>query len=723
MLRHIKVKLIFVFLILIVLPLINADLGYELLDNNTVLHLWNTADHYYFNATSGMQFTNHYNQYWSKNVFCGGYWNGDTWVKHVCIDELPFTWTIDSDNSTYINVTGYRDVKYLDRKVRFALRYHLKENDTKLTIQPYMKNIGTLNIPLEMGFTWHMRDIKINMTEENNMITVASYNPKDLHNLNIEVSNINDGALFITQNDTGEHIFLAWDESIPHIIKVQEAIGQYNSPVTLGLKVGTLAVGQEKSTTFYWADALVYCEQQGDDDWDLICFFQNPYYTSPSYSNFSDGDNPKFKITVAQGLPFGCTIEYCRLKYQYGAGSSWTQVYQGSGYRNCYNVNLGERFIQHSRTADNLTSWRVEVDYTGSEYCFGLGGVGDYRYNMSSNEHTPLNENVTIVEENSTEYQEDADVTLDGGGWYVAFPFSYLIDGTWGGTPAAGIGGVAYGYMNYTKPCNAFGVNWQVQDAAGTFNLTVPNECFNQDVLQFQAVSNGLLGDAFWNCWNGTDYHNLRSYLSSQVMYEEAVNWNVTNLVADYDINQGGDPDNELLTLFNWTFDGVENVSYRNESYIPDCWGCDLNISVDVQTWDDSYFSPTGNEAWVASNNTFFEACEVIIEKVRESYWMFAVILTLVGAILVMFALCKMTDNWMMKIPCYVSQVLLLVITIHFSFVALTAYENTILINGIMQTLYAIVLKGLVIPMYIILVIYLIHDSVNKMRHKDLNKF
>jgi len=112
-----------------------------------------------------------------------------------------------------------------------------------------------------------------------------------------------------------------------------------------------------------------------------------------------------------------------------------------------------------------------------------------------------------------------------------------------------------------------------------------------------------------------------------------------------------------------------------------------------------------------------------IVEKIRESYWMLAVLISLIGAIIVMFCLCQMTDNWMMKIPCYVSQVLLLVITIHFSFVALTAYENTTLINSIMQTLYAVVLKALVIPMYIVLIIYLIYDSVQKMQQTDLNKF
>ena len=46
-------------------------IGFEELDNGTVWHIWNTEDDYYFNATSGIQFTNHYNEYWAHNIFCG----------------------------------------------------------------------------------------------------------------------------------------------------------------------------------------------------------------------------------------------------------------------------------------------------------------------------------------------------------------------------------------------------------------------------------------------------------------------------------------------------------------------------------------------------------------------------------------------------------------------------------------------------------------------------
>jgi hypothetical protein len=150
-----------------------GNVGYELLDNNKVLHIWNTEDDYYFNATSGMQFTNHYQEYWSKNYFCGGYYLFGSWNKLICVDELPFAWSINTDDATYINITGYRDVSFSIFRVRFAVRYHLKDYDTRLSVIPYVKNLGP-NIPYDLGFAWHIRNIQIDMQEENNTLTIYS---------------------------------------------------------------------------------------------------------------------------------------------------------------------------------------------------------------------------------------------------------------------------------------------------------------------------------------------------------------------------------------------------------------------------------------------------------------------------------------------------------------------------------------------------------------------
>ncbi|KKL46014.1 hypothetical protein LCGC14_2349880, partial [marine sediment metagenome] len=91
----------------------NNSIGYEFLNNGTVVHIWNTQDDYFFNKSSGIQFTNHYQDYWSRNIFCIGYYNGGTWNKIKCADELnDFNKNIITDNETYVNATLWKDISY-----------------------------------------------------------------------------------------------------------------------------------------------------------------------------------------------------------------------------------------------------------------------------------------------------------------------------------------------------------------------------------------------------------------------------------------------------------------------------------------------------------------------------------------------------------------------------------------------------------------------------------
>ncbi|MBW1820791.1 MAG: hypothetical protein JRI92_03355, partial [Deltaproteobacteria bacterium] len=66
----------------------NSDVGYELLDDGDVLHIWNKYDSYYFNTSSGIQLTNHYNEYWSHNMLMLGYYNNNQWNLIYRTDEL-----------------------------------------------------------------------------------------------------------------------------------------------------------------------------------------------------------------------------------------------------------------------------------------------------------------------------------------------------------------------------------------------------------------------------------------------------------------------------------------------------------------------------------------------------------------------------------------------------------------------------------------------------------
>jgi hypothetical protein len=56
--------------------------------------------------------------------------------------------------------------------------------------------------------------------------------------------------------DESESLYLRWDENLNYVVRVKSRDGQYNAPVTLGIKIGTLVVGQEKYTSLFWHDAF-----------------------------------------------------------------------------------------------------------------------------------------------------------------------------------------------------------------------------------------------------------------------------------------------------------------------------------------------------------------------------------------------------------------------------------------------------------------------------------
>jgi parallel beta-helix repeat protein len=250
----------------------STNIGYEYLDNNSVLHFWNEIDDYYIDVDSGMQLTNHYNNYWSHNVFCGGINLNNSW-EYICVDSLPFNWTIDTDNATYFNYTGYRDVIKTvngnEYKVRFELIYNLRQNQSYLNVQPYYKNIGANNIPVDVGFAWKIKDIQISMDSANDYISVNNSNYFLNETLDLSFSNLNNSEFYITDLQTNELIWMEWDKNLDYLLKVKSESGQANAPITLGINGGSLAVNQEKTTIIKWIDATP-CG--------IICTMDDPIY-------------------------------------------------------------------------------------------------------------------------------------------------------------------------------------------------------------------------------------------------------------------------------------------------------------------------------------------------------------------------------------------------------------------------------------------------------------
>lgn len=252
--------------------------GYEFLEEGDILHIWNEVEDFYFATASGIQFTQVYPDYFTKNVFCGG-WKTDTW-HYTCTDAVNFDWNIKTDNITFINITGHKDTGFGNKTVRVGLRYHLKANDTELSVIPFIKNTGP-NIPQDLGFAWKVKDIKVSGNKEHDVLfindnkyllsenldlTFTDMTKEVMHFSNFTLPNgtnilINDynhtipiPFYKIEDSITLASVDLRWNENLNYWVKVKST-AEYNAPVTLLVNTGPLAVGQTKSTVLYWFDS------------------------------------------------------------------------------------------------------------------------------------------------------------------------------------------------------------------------------------------------------------------------------------------------------------------------------------------------------------------------------------------------------------------------------------------------------------------------------------
>lgn len=240
----------------------SSSLGYELLDDGSVFHMWNQYNSYYFNVSNGIQFSNHYLEYWTTNVLMLGYYDGEEWNLIYRTDELSgFNKNITGETDDYINATLWKDLSYGSYDFRLALRYHLAVNDSDLTVVPYIKNLG-IEIPYVLGFGWELKDIQIDCTEERDWIRINRTEYLLNQTLDEKYTNLS----YVTQNLTGDNItvhntqftligrnegkyftrtlYLRWNHTLDYFVWVKNRTGQYNAPVTLFIKVGTLDVGQ-----------------------------------------------------------------------------------------------------------------------------------------------------------------------------------------------------------------------------------------------------------------------------------------------------------------------------------------------------------------------------------------------------------------------------------------------------------------------------------------------
>jgi hypothetical protein len=303
-------------------------IGYELIDNGKVLRIWNNYDSYYFNTTSGIQLTNHYNKYWSHNVLILGYYNNNQWNLIYRTDELSgFNKNIDTDNETYVNAILWKNLTYQGYDFRLAIRYHLGVDDKELTVIPYIKNLGQA-IPYTLGFAWEIKDIQVNMTPSGDYIEINGTTYYLYQSLDETYKNMNQPCFYIRENissDRSESLYLCWNDSLDYLVKVKSREGQYNASVTLGIKVGTLAVGQEKYTSLLWHDAseitYYFSSYNTGEKWTTNPGYMVDGNTSTYASTTTNGKVELCNGNTCPGLNFGNIIKVELRAYGYYSGS------------------------------------------------------------------------------------------------------------------------------------------------------------------------------------------------------------------------------------------------------------------------------------------------------------------------------------------------------------------------------------------------------------------
>ncbi len=344
------------------------SLGVEHLDNGTILHFWNQHDSYYLDNTTGVQLTNHHNHYWSHNVLMLGYHTQTGWHILFRTDELTgFTQTIDTDNTTSINITYTKDLTYQGYPIRLTLTYHLGTYDTNLIVIPSIKNLGTTSIPYTLGFGWEINDIHIDDTTENDTVSIDGTTYLLNQSLNRTYTTLTDTTVFLKENHTDNSIstlYLHWNPSLTYLLQVKSRQGQTNAPVSLFIRIGTLAPGQQKQTQLHWYDALQTTyyfnsydpKQAWDADPENMVDETNETF---AYTKL-DGETQLLNGTTCNGTDLGSIqkVEIRACCYREGKNGSitlWPYI-QEKGENHTFNVSDVPEWTPWVEVTNNLTS-------------------------------------------------------------------------------------------------------------------------------------------------------------------------------------------------------------------------------------------------------------------------------------------------------------------------------------------------------------------------------
>ena len=385
----------------------STPFGYEFLDNGEVLNMWNSKLDYYFNTSSGLQFTNNYNVYWSKNIFCIGYKNLTTGIwDDKCNDGSilnTFSWRLYTDNLSYVSAQGYRNITFAGKTVEIGLNYSLNALQDDLTIRPSLKNVDSSNILEEIRFIWKVKDINVGSSVINNFAQANGTEVNLSRNLNT-TGKVYPNEYVVLRMDTPYWFRVKWDYN-QFLLQVKSESGQYNAPITLYLNDTRLNVNRTKATNLYWIDA--------------VC---SGSFVSPTpQSNQKLHDEERTQILRGCINLFSCPAsveceEYIRIQRRTEGASGFSLIAQGiqpvpDCSLNAY-LQAPYTFLHNNKTDLRVGYFR---DLPSGFGCIpSATPVGpEVRDDIWLNNHTPSSYNVSI------QLFNDTYINLDGNDDYV----------------------------------------------------------------------------------------------------------------------------------------------------------------------------------------------------------------------------------------------------------------------------------------------------------------
>ncbi len=237
-----------------------------------IFHIWNDLNHYYINDT-GIQITNHYQEYWTHNVWCLWIKTDSRWVRR-CSDGLSWNWK-NSTGLGWAELNGTASYSEGPYSAIFRVRYYLADGYNRINVSLGINNTGQ-DIQ-DMYFGWIVKDIRIGGDEENDWISLRTiysdpeewdlsnstltlgYNQSELLERHYKLRDVTVGAVDFWWDYHG------WKDSVKHNMSYRLNVihgiipDQYNAPVLLRIHAGNLNSGQIVYTNFWWVDAPLMC--------------------------------------------------------------------------------------------------------------------------------------------------------------------------------------------------------------------------------------------------------------------------------------------------------------------------------------------------------------------------------------------------------------------------------------------------------------------------------